>query len=233
MSLTGLNGSKLNWGDVKEDTPIGSIAPTPAAAAPTASSATATAPAAAPAAAATLAASVSAPPAAAAAAVESVAGDLSKATLASPDEEDDVQLAAYSGLHPNDKTAEVSVTVAQDDAASSSGAVNPTIYRAVETFDQLGLTKELLSGVYAMKFTTPSKIQAQALPIIMSQQHPNLIGQAHHGSGQQKHKQMRTSVALDWGRCRKMSYRSPCLLFVCSESIYLSVRLDVLSLLLR
>lgn len=93
-----------------------------------------------------------------------------------------MQVAAFSGLHPNDKTAQVSVTLAPsaggDDAAASSAAlatqaVNPSIYKAVQTFDELGLSKELLSGVYAMKFTTPSKIQAQALPIIMA---PKSVG---------------------------------------------------------
>ena len=61
---------------------------------------------------------------------------------------------------------------ADDSAASAAalaGAPAPaTIYKAVATFDELGLSKELLSGVYAMKFTAPSKIQAQALPIIMA-----------------------------------------------------------------
>lgn len=78
-------------------------------------------------------------------------------------------MAAFTGLHPNDKTAQVSVTLSDESAAALAGAgANPTIYKAVQTFDELGLSKELLSGVYAMKFTTPSKIQAQALPIIMA-----------------------------------------------------------------
>lgn len=172
MSLTGLNGSKINWGDVKEDTPIDSLAKPAAAAATTAAPVASSAP---------VAAAASAPSSSSnSSGVESVTSEMSKAAIGvpspspSPDEADesDVQLSAHSGLHPNDKTAEVSVTVAQDDGAASSSSTpaNPTIYRAVETFDQLGLTKELLSGVYAMKFTTPSKIQAQALPIIMSQQ---------------------------------------------------------------
>ncbi len=42
---------------------------------------------------------------------------------------------------------------------------------------------QLLDGVYGMKFTSPSKIQAEALPIILRADRPNFIGQAHHGSG--------------------------------------------------
>jgi hypothetical protein len=94
---------------------------------------------------------------------------------------------AFSGLHPNDATAQVSVTLAPgDEAAAVAGAGSgdvPSIYRAVQQFDELGLSKELLSGIYSMKFVKPSRIQAQALPIILAPHHPNLIGQAHHGSG--------------------------------------------------
>jgi len=242
MSLTGLNGSPvLNWGDVKEDTPVAAIggaaaqppagaqgqgqtaaassnAPPPQqqqkaaakhaapawalpatapAAAPVAAATAAPSPAASPAAtsaspspAAAPSASTSPSPAAAGGNVDAVAQDLSKTTLATPsdkEEDDSIQISAYSGLHPNDKTAEVTVTGPSDDAAEGSSAAttpaSPTIYKAVTSFEALGLSKELLSGVYAMKFTAPSKIQAQALPIILAPNHPNLIGQAHHGSG--------------------------------------------------
>jgi len=142
------------------------------------------------AAAAAAAASTSSPPGGAQ--VDTVASALSQTSLAvegSEKEDPQVQMTAFSGLHPNDKTAEVSVTVAPDDAATlaaasaAGGASASSIYNAVTSFEALGLSKELLSGIYAMKFTAPSKIQAQALPIILAGHHPNLIGQAHHGSG--------------------------------------------------
>ena len=120
------------------------------------------------------------------------------------DEDDPLPIATYSGLNPGDATAQVEVRIAgeqvevrmaggegaaggaaaeADTAAAASSSSASAIYRAGESFEQLGLSKELLAAVYDNKWSAPSKIQAQALPVILSQQHPNLIGQAHHGSG--------------------------------------------------
>ena len=97
----------------------------------------------------------------------------------SKDEEDALPLRMHSsGLHPHDADAQVVVKGASDGSAPLLG-----IYQAAETFEQLGLSRELQAAVVELRFTKPSKIQAQALPIILSPQHPNLIGQAHHGSG--------------------------------------------------
>ena len=100
--------------------------------------------------------------------------------MESKDEEDPLPLLQSSGLHPHDATAQVLV---KDHSLASTPQHMPGIYQAAESFEQLGLSKELLSGVVELRFTKPSKIQAQALPIILSPKHPNLIGQAHHGSG--------------------------------------------------
>lgn len=78
-------------------------------------------------------------------------------------------IQTFTGLDPNDEKGEVIVT--------------GTIYQSVKRFEELGLSEALLKGCYDMKFTRPSKIQGQALPVIMSAAHTNLIGQAHHGSG--------------------------------------------------
>ena len=116
-------------------------------------------------------------------ALSSLSSSLSSSTVSAPagveeskDEEDPLPLR-WQGLNPGDSAAEVEVKNAGD-----------SIYRAVASFEQLGLSPQLLAGVYELKFTSPSKIQAQALPVILSgKQHnkpgPNLIGQAHHGSG--------------------------------------------------
>jgi len=40
---------------------------------------------------------------------------------------------------------------------------------SVKRFEELGLTKELLKGVYAMGFTKPSKIQERALPLLIAE----------------------------------------------------------------
>lgn len=90
-------------------------------------------------------------------------------------DEESALVTAFSGLHPDDEKAEVDIKAGK--------GVDLSIYKAAKTFEELGLSKELLDGVYAMKFVTPSKIQAQALPIILARNRPNLIGQAHHGSG--------------------------------------------------
>jgi ATP-dependent RNA helicase DDX19/DBP5 len=99
-------------------------------------------------------------------------GDSASAANESKEGEAEEALPINLGLHPNDATAEVTVQ-----------GVDLSIYKSASTFEQLGLSNQLLNGVYDMKFTAPSKIQAQALPIILTSPYPNLIGQAHHGSG--------------------------------------------------
>lgn len=85
-------------------------------------------------------------------------------------EEEDVPVK-IPGLHPADKDAEVEFVG------------NSSIYRDGKSFAELNLSQTLLNGVMQMGFTQPSKIQAQALPVILSADAPNLIAQAHHGSG--------------------------------------------------
>lgn len=59
-----------------------------------------------------------------------------------------------------------------------------TLYTSASTFEELGLSPELLQGLYTeMKFERPSKVQAQTLPMILSPPHRSLIAQAHNGSG--------------------------------------------------
>lgn len=55
---------------------------------------------------------------------------------------------------------------------------------AAKTFEELGLSPELLQGLYIeMKFERPSKIQAETLPLILAPPHRSMIAQAHNGSG--------------------------------------------------
>jgi len=49
------------------------------------------------------------------------------------------------------------------------------------TFDELGLKDELLKSVKFAGFTTPSPIQAQAIPIVIAGR--DIVGQAHTGTG--------------------------------------------------
>ncbi|KAK6462290.1 RNA helicase required for poly mRNA export [Scheffersomyces coipomensis] len=59
---------------------------------------------------------------------------------------------------------------------------NSPLY-SVKSFEELGLSPELLKGLYAMKFNKPSKIQEKALPLLISNPPRNMIGQSQSGTG--------------------------------------------------
>lgn len=78
--------------------------------------------------------------------------------------------------------------IAQSDQSSRVEVLqaDPTTpYQAAATFEEMGLSEELLKGVYELRFAKPSKIQASSLPLILSPDgdHKNLIAQGHNGSG--------------------------------------------------
>lgn len=56
---------------------------------------------------------------------------------------------------------DVTVTLADQQADPNS-----PLY-SVKSFDQLGLSEELLKGIYSMKYQKPSKIQERALPLLL------------------------------------------------------------------
>lgn len=72
---------------------------------------------------------------------------------------------------------EVNVTLADIQADPK----NP-LY-SIKTFEQLGLDEGILKGIYHMRFTKPSKIQENALPLLMSNPPMNFIGQSQSGTG--------------------------------------------------
>ncbi|KAH7103064.1 DEAD-domain-containing protein [Auriculariales sp. MPI-PUGE-AT-0066] len=72
---------------------------------------------------------------------------------------------------------EVMVTLADQQADPNS-----PLY-SVKTFEEVGLTPELLKGLYAMGFTRPSKIQERALPLLLAEPPKNMIGQSQSGTG--------------------------------------------------
>lgn len=87
--------------------------------------------------------------------------------------------AAVAGVH---------VDESNDDGASSDlkqqAKQDESMYSSAKTFEELGLSKELLQGLYTeMKFERPSRIQAKTLPMILEKPHKSLIAQAHNGSG--------------------------------------------------
>lgn len=66
--------------------------------------------------------------------------------------------------------------------ADQQADINSPLYSA-NTFEELGLDESLLKGIYAMKFVKPSKVQARALPLLLSDPPTNLIGQSQSGTG--------------------------------------------------
>ncbi|SCU92981.1 LAMI_0E12794g1_1 [Lachancea mirantina] len=59
---------------------------------------------------------------------------------------------------------------------------NSPLY-SIKSFEELGISAELLKGLYAMKFQKPSKIQERALPLLLSNPPKNMIAQSQSGTG--------------------------------------------------
>ncbi|KAG0137677.1 P-loop containing nucleoside triphosphate hydrolase protein [Tuber indicum] len=53
----------------------------------------------------------------------------------------------------------------------------------VKRFEDLGLSKDLLEGIYFMNFKKPSTIQERALPLLLSNPPRNVIAQSQSGTG--------------------------------------------------
>ncbi|KAJ3586466.1 hypothetical protein NHX12_012864 [Muraenolepis orangiensis] len=54
---------------------------------------------------------------------------------------------------------------------------------SVKTFEELRLKPQLLQGVYNMGFNRPSRIQENALPMMLAEPYQNLIAQSQSGTG--------------------------------------------------
>ncbi|KAI9678040.1 MAG: RNA helicase required for poly(A+) mRNA export [Caeruleum heppii] len=54
---------------------------------------------------------------------------------------------------------------------------------SVKSFEELGLSPEILKGIYLMNFSKPSKIQEKALPLLLKNPPANMIGQSQSGTG--------------------------------------------------
>ncbi|XP_013779903.1 ATP-dependent RNA helicase DDX19A-like [Limulus polyphemus] len=59
---------------------------------------------------------------------------------------------------------------------------NSPLY-SVKSFEELNLNPDLLKGVYAMGFNSPSKIQETALPTLLADPPQNMIAQSQSGTG--------------------------------------------------
>ncbi|KAL8919958.1 MAG: hypothetical protein Q9208_006526 [Pyrenodesmia sp. 3 TL-2023] len=54
---------------------------------------------------------------------------------------------------------------------------------SIKTFEELGVSPNILKGLYEMRIVKPSKIQEKALPILVKNPPQNLIGQSQSGTG--------------------------------------------------
>ncbi|XP_046896061.1 ATP-dependent RNA helicase DDX19A [Hypomesus transpacificus] len=59
---------------------------------------------------------------------------------------------------------------------------NSPLY-SVKTFEELRLKPQLLRGIYAMGFNRPSRVQENALPMMLAEPPQNLIAQSQSGTG--------------------------------------------------
>lgn len=66
--------------------------------------------------------------------------------------------------------------------ADKQADVNSPLY-SIKTFEELGLSEDLLKGIYSMKFTKPSKVQERALPLLLRDPPQNMIAQSQSGTG--------------------------------------------------
>lgn len=92
-----------------------------------------------------------------------------------------------------ESSAKLEVTPWQGDGIAKAPDVQ--ILDEDSAFEQLGLSENLLRGVYEMGFVKPSKIQAAALPLIKNGS--NMIGQAQNGSGKTATFSLALLTALD------------------------------------
>ena len=76
----------------------------------------------------------------------------------------------------------VEVKLAGGDNAATWDVNNP-LYKGIATFEDLGLSPDLLKGLYGMGFTRPSKIQEKALPLLLANPARNMVGQSQSGTG--------------------------------------------------
>lgn len=65
--------------------------------------------------------------------------------------------------------------------ADQQADLNSPLYSA-SSFEDLGLSPELLKGIYALNYNRPSKVQEKALPILLRTK-GNLIAQSQSGTG--------------------------------------------------
>ncbi|TVY86194.1 ATP-dependent RNA helicase [Lachnellula willkommii] len=109
--------------------------------------------------------------------VASPAGDSKEgeSSLAAAQVDGQVEPLNGSGLHDGRYEVEVKLSDLQGD-------VNSPLF-SISSFEQLGISEEILKGLYGMNFKKPSKIQEKALPILLMDPPTNMIAQSQSGTG--------------------------------------------------
>ncbi|KFY74363.1 hypothetical protein V499_05625 [Pseudogymnoascus sp. VKM F-103] len=54
---------------------------------------------------------------------------------------------------------------------------------SINSFEELGISEQILKGIYSMNFKKPSKIQEKALPLLLANPPSNMIAQSQSGTG--------------------------------------------------
>lgn len=100
-----------------------------------------------------------------------------------PENDDFDELANEKKEFVNNEEDEVVATTQNQDRPENMLSKEDLYHFKDSTWESLGLKEDLVKGLIEMNFIKPSKIQSTAFPLVMKQNHPNLIAQSHNGSG--------------------------------------------------
>ncbi|TVY25280.1 ATP-dependent RNA helicase [Lachnellula hyalina] len=98
-----------------------------------------------------------------------------ESSLAAAQADGQVEHLNGSGLQDGRYEVEVKLSDIQGD-------VNSPLY-SITAFEELGISEEILKGLYGMNFKKPSKIQEKALPYLLLNPPTNMIAQSQSGTG--------------------------------------------------
>ncbi|KAI1380959.1 DEAD-domain-containing protein [Hypoxylon crocopeplum] len=82
---------------------------------------------------------------------------------------------AGTGLQESSYDVEVQLSTLQQDTDNPLGSAR--------SFDELGLSKEVMDGLLALGYHKPSKVQEKALPLMLADPPRNMIAQSQSGTG--------------------------------------------------
>ena len=116
--------------------------------------------------------------------VDQVAGSIEKVSIAEDGKDGGLASSVVQETNEGLTGAEASSTTGEkreSDEVVVTLNSKSQIYSSISSFEELGLRKELLDGVYALGYQKPSKIQEKALPLLLANPPVNMIGQSQAG----------------------------------------------------